>query len=240
MKKTAFPRPLVAAITLSLLASPLLGEEPKAQVAQPQVAKQESVLKVKTPTKLSAANRAGLCGQTIEFEGVLTDGAGHPLGGKTLVFDAPGLFHDSKETDAQGHAKRPYVVGDYRKADGYPFSVSFGGDATYAGSKASATFLLAKSKTKIVIGDVSLVYNEGKNPGPGVPVVAIHLERDYDGKKISGNVEVRINGALVNTVSEPLTNIVPPGNGPWNFVCSFDATTSDSYSSTSASRTLHR
>ena len=89
-----------------------------------------------------------------------------------------------------------------------------------------------------MIGDVALVYNEGKNPGPGVAVVAIHLERDYDGKKIPGNVKVKVNGALVNTVSEPLTNIVPPGNGPWNFECSFDG--NDSYLPTAASRTLHR
>lgn len=49
---------------------------------------------------------------------------------------------------------------------------------------------------------------------------------------------MKVNGALLNTVSEPLTNIVPPGNGPWNFECSFEG--NDSYSPTSASRSLHR
>ena len=80
-------------------------------------------------------------------------------------------------------------------------------------SKASATFLLAKATTKIVIGDVVLVYNEGKNPGPGVAVVAIHLERDFDGKKIPGNVKVKVNGTLTNTVSEPLTTSRRPATG---------------------------
>lgn len=215
------------------------GDETKAQarVASPQVVPQ-NVAKLKAPTKVAAPNRAGLCGQTIPFEAVLTDAQGQPLAGRSLVFDAPGLFHDSKQTDAQGRAKRPYVVGDRQKADGYPFTVSYAGDGTHLASKASATFLLSPAKTKIEIGNVALVYNEGSNPGPGVAVVAVHLERDYDGKKIPGDVTVKVNGVVVNTVSEPLTNVLPPGNGPWSFECSFAG--SDSYSPTSASRTLHR
>lgn len=230
MNKAVLLKASAAGIGLSLLGFSLAGQEPKAQVAPP--------LKVKMSTKVTAPNRAGLCGQTIEFEGVLTDGAGHPLDGKTLVFDAPGLFHDSKRTNAQGSAKRPYTVGDTQKADGYPLSVSFEGDATYAASKASATLDLKKANTKIVIGNVELVYNEGSNPGPGVPVVAIHLERDFDSKKIPGDVLVFINGALVNTVTEPLTNVIPQGIGPWNFECRFKG--NDSYDKSSASRMLHR
>ena len=229
---------LFAAAAVLAAGLPLAAQDPKLQPAAQAQAVNPGTLKIKPASKTTAANRAGLCGQTIDFEGVLTDAAGQPLAGKSLVFDAPGLFHDTKQTDAQGHAKRPYTVGEKQKADGYPFTVSFAGDDTHLASKASATFLLAKAKTKIKIGSVQLVYNEGSNPGPGVAVVAVHLERDYDSKKIPGNVKVRVNGALVNTVSEPLTNIVPPGNGPWNFECSFDG--DDSYLPTTESQNRHR
>ena len=236
MKKIRFAALLAAAVLAPGL--PLGAQDPKLQPAGQVQQVNPNVLKIKPASKTTAANRAGLCGQTIDFEGVLTDAAGQPLAGKPLVFDAPGLFHDTKQTDAQGHAKRPYTVGEKQKADGYPFTVSFAGDDGHLASKASATFLLAKAKTRIEIGAVQLVYNEGSNPGPGVPIVSIHLERDYDSKKIPGNVKVKVNGNLVNTVSEPLTNIMPPGNGPWNFECTFDG--NDSYLPTSASQTRHR
>ena len=194
----------------------MAGDEtkPQARVANPQVVSQQSAAKLTIATKIEAPNRAGLCGQTIPFEAVLTDAAGNTLAGKALVFDAHGLFHDTKQTDAQGRAKRPYTVGEKQKADGYPFTVSFAGDNTHLASTASATFLLSQATTKIVIADVALVYNEGKNPGPGVAVVAVHLERDYDGKKIPGNVKVKVNGALVNTVSSRSRTSRRPATGP--------------------------
>lgn len=238
MKRFAFAALFAGAVLAPTL--PLGAQDTKLQPAGQVQAVNPAVAKLKAASKTTAQNRAGQCGMTIDFEGTLADAAGNPLAGKTLVFDAPGLFHDSKQTDAQGRATRPFAVGDSRKADTYPFTVAFAGDSTHLPSKTSASCLLVRAKTKIVIGNVELVYNEGSNPGPGVPVVAIHLERDADSKKIPGNVKVSINGVLVNTVSEPLTNIMPPGNGPWKFECAFEAINNDSYDPTTATRTLHR
>ncbi len=180
-------------------------------------------------TKLAAPSRTGMCGQTVEFEGVLTETATHgPLGGQTLVFYAGSLFNASVSTDSQGRAKYLFTVGDHQKAGAYPFSVSFGGTGGDGGlqpSKASASFVVAKAPTSISISDL-------QNSRPGI-FVSIQLVREHDQKKISGNVAVKVNGA-----SHAPPNVTLLGTGPWNIECQFAG--DDSYLSSSASKTVHR
>jgi hypothetical protein len=183
-------------------------------------------------TKLTAPNQTGICGQAVQFEGALMETATHgPLGGRTLVFYAASLFNASVPTDPQGRATYLFTVGDHQKAGDYPFSVSFGGTGGDQGlqpSKASATFVVKKAPTRISISDF----------GQGAPGIAIGLIREHDQRRISGHVAVTVNGAPFKTVSKPLTNITPPGAGPWTIACQFVG--DDSYLPSSASKTVHR
>ncbi len=228
--------PFAAALAASLLASTA------AHTARADLKVDPSTLrKLEAPSKLTAERRAGTPGDQVALEAVLRDAAGQPLAGRAVAFESPGLFNGSGQTDALGKAVYGVRIPDGTKGNvTYRFTAAFAGDATHGASKASQALWVVKGLTKITISDLQLVYNEGKNKGPGVPIVTVHVVRALDGKPIpSASIDVVINGAPAVQAYEPHgTNLSLPGNGPWTLDCQSHET--DSYQSAHAARTLTR
>jgi hypothetical protein len=195
---------------------------------------------MKTISELKLKNLGGVPGEKVELKATLTAKVGgSPLSGRQVSFEIGGHGSiGSAATDAQGLAKRSFTIPDNWKQESRQIKAAFAGDTSTLSASDTATMLVVKAITEIQISDILPVYNEGSNPGPGVPVFNLHLVRKHDGKRLPGTMKVTVDGAFYKNVNEPLTTLMPPpGNPtPWNVYAQFDG--DDSNMSTSASKTL--